>query len=107
MRTTLKLFCWMTLFADLCVAICSVFHGAFGNGYPVATIRFGEFAVTSAMPGGPEFIMCVAMWTGVLAGAVLYLMRQTPTVRPNRPLQPPSGGSASGERGSMGDAARG
>ena len=107
MRLMLKIFCWLTLWGDVCVIAGSVLHGVFGGEDSVAVIRFGDLAVTSAMPGGTTFIICVAVWTGVLAGAVLYLLRQGPSARPNKPLHPPSGARAPDECGSLRSAACG
>jgi hypothetical protein len=100
----LKTFCWLTLWGDVCLIAGSLLHGVVGGE---AVIRLGEFTVTSSMPGGKTFIIYFALWTGVLAGAVLYLLRQGPSARPNKPLHPPSGPHVGPEGESLPGSARG
>jgi hypothetical protein len=76
MQAILKLVCWLTLFVDAVLVICSALTGWFGNGYPYAQIHIGAFRVTSLMPGGAVFITFIAAWTGILAFAVLYWMKK-------------------------------
>jgi hypothetical protein len=75
MKILLKLFCWCTLFGDAVLVTCSALTGCFGNGYPYARMHVGAFEVTSRMPGGVAFLISIALWTGILAAAVLWLMR--------------------------------
>jgi hypothetical protein len=76
MKTLLKLYCWCTLFGDAVLILLSLLTGSLGNGYPYARMHVGSFEVTSRMPDGGRFLIAIALWTGILAAAVLWLLRQ-------------------------------
>jgi hypothetical protein len=76
MKTLLRIYCWCTLFGDGVLMICSALTGCLGNGYPYARMHVGGFEVTSRMPGGAGFLTAIALWTGILAAAVLLLLRE-------------------------------
>lgn len=75
MKTLLKLYCWCTLLGDAVLITCSALTGCLGNGYPYARMHVGSFEVSSRMPGGGGFLIAIALWTGILASAVLWLLR--------------------------------
>jgi hypothetical protein len=93
MQSLLKAICWLTLVGDSVLLTCAVLTGCFGNGYPYAEMRVGSFKVTSLMPGGAAFLSFIAVWTGILAVAVLCLMRGKDK-RPAKPGAAPRGGLA-------------
>ena len=77
----------------LVLVTCSALTGCLGNGYPYARMHVGSFEVTSRMPGGVVFLISIALWTGILAAAVLWLLRGQDS-RPAEPAAPPNGGPA-------------
>ncbi len=93
MKTLLKLFCWCTLFGDAVLITCSALTGSLGNGYPYARMHVGSFEVTSRMPGGAGFLIALALWTGILAASVLWLLRERDNHSPE-PDAAPNGGPA-------------
>ena len=86
MQTILKVICWMTLFLDTVLILGSALTGVLGNGQPYARMRVGEFEVTSTMPGGGGFIIFMSLWTGVLAGSLLYSLKMNRVS--NTPAEP-------------------
>jgi hypothetical protein len=93
MKTLLKLYCWCMLFGDAVLISFSALTGCLGNGYPYARIHVGSFEVTSRMPGGAAFLIAIGFHTGVLAGAVLWLLKDKDS-HSAEPDAPPNGGPA-------------